>query len=86
MSKQRTESAHRKALEERVTHLEEQIAFLKKQVQEHSHSISDETVLALANFVKQDIARAFVPPALQVVEAPPQAEEQEQEQPQEQVG
>jgi hypothetical protein len=85
MSKQRTESAHRKALEERVAHLEEQIAFLKKQVQEHSHSISDETVLALVNFVKQDIARAFVPPMPQVVEEQPQAQAEEQEQ-QEQAG
>lgn len=52
-------------LEERMAHLEEQIAFLQKQVQAHSHNINDETVIAIVNFVKQDIARAFIPPAPQ---------------------
>jgi hypothetical protein len=79
MSKQPLKSKQVGGLEKRMTHLEEQIAFLQKQVQEHSHSISDETVLALANFVKQDIARAFVPPMPQVVEEQPQAEQEQQQ-------
>ena len=74
MSKQLTKSEQIAALEERVQHLEESLAFVIKQVQEHSHNITPETVTAIANFVKQDFVNTLVPPAQ------PAEEEKEQEQ------
>ena len=73
MSKQLTKSEQIAALEERVQHLEESLAFLVKQVQEHSHNINDETIAAIVAFVKQDFVNTLVPPAQP-------AEEKEQEQ------
>ena len=78
MSKQRTENAHRRALEERLTHLEERLTFLEKQVAEHAHSLTSEAVLAIAAYVRHDLARAIAPPTQ------PQAEEEEPEQQEEQ--
>jgi queuine/archaeosine tRNA-ribosyltransferase len=77
MSKQPAKNGRIAALEERVAHLEEQIAFLEKQVQAHSHSITDETVLSIANYVKSEIARVFAPPPPVVEQAEAQAEKVE---------
>ena len=74
MSKQLTKSEQIEALEERVKQLEDQLAFLGKQVQEHSHNITDSTIAAIVAYVKQDIVNTLVPPA------PSAAEEKEQEQ------
>ena len=77
MSKQLTKSEQIEALEERVKQLEDQLAFLGKQVQEHSHNITDSTIAAIVAYVKQDIVNTLVPPAPQ---AQPAIEEKEQEQ------
>ena len=65
-----------KALERQNKAYEDRIAFLEKTVQDHAHSISSDTVLAIAAFVKQDIVKRLSPPEPQASEQPHQEQEQ----------
>lgn len=68
-----------RALERRVKAYEDRIAFLEKAIQDHAHVINDQTIMAIAAFVKQDIIQSLTP-------APPEPQGEEQQGQAEQAG